>query len=291
MTALQAVARMLGGEVSSGAISMPGPGHSKTDRSLRVFIDPTAPDGFRVKTWAGDDWRLCRDYVKARLGGASLESVERPRQTQKPSVPADPRAIELWSAAGPISGAEVYLAGRGIKATSGDALRYHPCCPFRLENGMTAFLPAMIGLFRDIDTNEPCGIHRTALKADGSGKADLPGLGNPKKMLGRAKGAAIKLCPDNEVSTGLGIAEGIETTLSVIGAGWCPVWALGSAGAIADFPVLLGVEALTIFADNDPAGIKAAKSCQSLWLEAGKECRIVRPGVAGADWADVGASA
>jgi hypothetical protein len=37
--------------------------------------------------------------------------------------------------------------------------------------------------------------------------------------------------------------------------------ALGSAGAIRTFPVQPGVEALTIFADHDPAGMDAAKAC------------------------------
>jgi hypothetical protein len=204
--------------------------------------------------------------------------------------PPDPRVLELWSAAKPIQSTivETYLAGRGLLAPAGDAvLRFHPRSPFKLDNGEIVFLPAMISLFRHILSNEPCGIHRTALKADGSGKADLPGLGNPKKMLGRAGGAAIKLSPDDEVLEGVGIGEGIETCLAVMSAGWRPVWALGSAGAIATFQALAGVECLSIFADADEAGLKAARDCQSRWLEAGRECRIVHPRADGLDWNDV----
>ena len=57
-------------------------------------------------------------------------------------------------------------------------------------------------------------------------------------MLGRAKGAAIKLDPDDDVTLGLHIGEGIETCLAARQLGYRPVWALGSAGAIAAFPVL-----------------------------------------------------
>ena len=144
----------------------------------------------------------------------------------------------------------------------------------------------MLGLFRDILSNVPTGIHRTALKADGSGKADIPGLGNAKKMFGPVKGAAIKLTSDCDVTTGLGIAEGIETALSVLSAGWRPVWACGSAGAIANFPVLPGVDSLTIFADADTAGVKAARECQAHWAAAGRECVIIIPSSDGTDWND-----
>lgn len=41
-------------------------------------------------------------------------------------------------------------------------------------------------------------------------------------MLGPARGAAVKLSADEEITAGLGIAEGIETTLAAIGTRWCP---------------------------------------------------------------------
>jgi hypothetical protein len=40
---LSAVARVLEGEVVSSGVSVPGPGHTKRDRSLRVFVDSQAP--------------------------------------------------------------------------------------------------------------------------------------------------------------------------------------------------------------------------------------------------------
>jgi hypothetical protein len=64
----------------------------------------------------------------------------------------------------------------------------------------------LIGLVRDILTNEPLGIHRTALTADGR-KLDRP------KLLGPTLGRAIKLSGEY-VASELTIAEGIETALS-----------------------------------------------------------------------------
>jgi hypothetical protein len=145
----------------------------------------------------------------------------------------------------------------------------------------------MLGLMRDIITDEPKAIHRTALRADGTAKADFPGLGNAKRMLGPAKGAALKLAAHTDVTDGLGIAEGVETALTIIYAGWQPVWACGSAGAIQSFPILSGIESLTIFADGDRAGVAAAAACQTRWANSGLECRILAPPDEGADWNDV----
>ena len=84
---------------------------------------------------------------------------------------------------------------------------------------------------------------------------------------------------------GLGITEGIENALAVAqAAGWRPIWAATSAGAIARFPVLDGIDALTVFADQDKPGIEAAQACAERWTEAGKEARIIAP-LAG-DWND-----
>jgi len=52
----------------SRRITIPGPGHSPRDRSLSVTFDPAAPDGFVCTSFAGDEWRACKDYVRAKFG-------------------------------------------------------------------------------------------------------------------------------------------------------------------------------------------------------------------------------
>lgn len=306
MMDIRTAARILRGSVTSGGISCPGPGHSTHDRSLFVKLDASAPDGFYVTSYArpADDWRVCRDYVKAQLGIADggwqrRQGVDISTPSRTPPISAPEAvdrikfALKIWdvSESPGWSLTEKYLQSRGLGVVAdllaGMALRHHRACPFRFEDETLRHVPAMIGLFRDIFTDEPCGIHRTALKPDGSGKSDAPGIGNPKKMCGRARGAAIKLSPDEAVTHRLGIAEGIETALTPFCVGWRPMWALGSAGAVADFPVLPGVEALTVFADADDAGVKAARACQARWTDAGKECTIILPPADGQDWNDV----
>jgi putative DNA primase/helicase len=181
-----------------------------------------------------------------------------------------------------------YLASRGLHlpddVRQADALRFHPAMPFKLKDGSTVKLPAMVALMVDIITNEPTGVHRTALKPDGSGKAEMPDGTSPKKMYGPAKGAVVKLCADDTVTTGLGITEGIEDALTIICAGWRPMWAALTAGGIASFPVLPGIETLTIFGDADLTRLAAAQECQARWRAAGRECPIVLPPHDGTDW-------
>lgn len=218
------------------------------------------------------------------LGETSNKSVSPSINTQTPLERLE-AAARVWAEGRPIAGtiAEKYLACRGITCCLTADLRFHPRC---WNKESQTHLPAMLALLRDIASDEGCGVHRTWLARDGSSKANIQ---TPKKMLGRAKGAAIKLCPDADVVHGLGIVEGIETGLSLMSIGWSAVWAVGSAGAIGAFPVLGGVEELTVFADNDPseAGLRQARVCANRWRAAGRETSITIPGTRGNDWNDV----
>lgn len=170
---------------------------------------------------------------------------------------------------------ERYLASRGVWLPDAPVLRFHPWCPRK-----DGALPAMVALMTEPITGQPCGIHRTFLAPDGSGKARV---NKPKMMLGKA--GVIRL--GEPVGEGLGLAEGIETALSVMQRiGWGPVWAAGSSVGIDHFPVLPG-HCLTIFADNDAGGIglKAAQRCAARWIAAGNEALIHLP-PEGEDWND-----
>ncbi len=95
-------------------------------------------------------------------------------------------------------------------------------------------------------------------------------------MLGRQ--GVVRISRDEEVTHGLGLTEGIEDALAILASGWAPVWAATSCGAIERFPVLSGIEHLTIFSDNDEAGTKAARVCAKRWKASGNEAVIALPG-------------
>ena len=135
----------------------------------------------------------------------------------------------------------------------------------------------MVALMRSVTTDEPQAIHRTRLTPKGKKVG--------RRMLGIAAGAAVKLDADDTVTMGLTIGEGIETCLAARQLGLRPAWALGSAGAVSAFPVLGGVEALTILAENDPTNRTAVETCAARWHAAGREVIVVEP-VAGSDILD-----
>jgi putative DNA primase/helicase len=151
-----------------------------------------------------------------------------------------------------------------------EALRFHPALKFNEST-----VGGVVALFRDVSTNAPCGIHRTFLDRDGR-KLD-------RRMLGRVKGAAIKLDRDEDVTLGLVIGEGLETCLAAYLAGLRPTWVLGSAGAIASFPVLAGIEAISILGERDDNGVndRAAQQCAARWSASGQEAFHIEPLVGG----------
>jgi hypothetical protein len=227
-----------------------------------------------------------REAYRWALGwlGPSCSAGTGPEPRYPVASPEPPRAVpdtadlarRIWREAIPAAGtlAEAYLASRGLVLPVGAPLRFHPACPRGADR-----LPAMIALMTTPDTAQPCGAHRTFIRADGSGKAD----GQAKMMAGAA--GVIRLVRDEDVTLGLGLAEGIETALAVMQrTGWRPVWAASSAGAIRRFPVLAGIGDLTVFADTGDAGIGAAEDCAARWSIAGQGARIIAPPIG--DWDD-----
>jgi Toprim domain len=159
-------------------------------------------------------------------------------------------------------------------------LRYHPACLFGEHRR-----PAMVAPMVDIHTNRFRGIHRTPIDVDGNKTGE-------KMMLGQAAGAVVKLSPDEEVTTVLGIGEGIESALSLPmlpDSFGVPVWACLSAGSLATFPVLEGVEVLWIAVDHDPsgAGERAAAAVVDRWTEDGREVFTIFPTTLKSDVNDI----
>jgi CHC2-type zinc finger protein/Toprim domain-containing protein len=192
------------------------------------------------------------------------------------------RAMELWEEAPSIDEiVRKFLARRGIAelapGTDYLVLRSHRACPF--PNGQRHH--AMLSLWRDIHTDEPRAIHRTALTPAGEkiGRASL----------GPKSGAAIKLSAHADVTLGLTIGEGIETTLSAKAFGFLPAWSVGDANGIRDFPVLAGIECLTVIVDNDENGTGqcCALECSERWTCAGREVRRALPHKIGQDFNDL----
>jgi phage/plasmid primase-like uncharacterized protein len=149
----------------------------------------------------------------------------------------------------------------------------------------------LCGRVTDARTGQPISLHFTRLRPDGRGKA---GTDLDKLLLGghRKAGGVVRLWSNEAVTTGLAIAEGVETALAAAHV-FMPVWAAIDAGNLEAFPVLPGVESLMIFADNDESGRgqRAARACAQRWADAGREAYIVTALETGADMADLAKAA
>lgn len=205
---------------------------------------------------------------------ASREPMKAPERQPEPATreTLSDYGRELWDACRPVHGpASGYLRSRRCVLPPEDG---HLRCHSALKHAPSGYTgPALVGLVTDAVTREPISLHRTWIQADGR-KADVE---PPRLVLGghRKRGGVIRLWPDETVTYGLAVAEGIETALSLAHA-YVPAWACVDAGNLGALPVLPGIETLLIGADNDPAGIKGANECAARWTRAGAEVRITR---------------
>lgn len=231
----------------------------------------------------GAAWLCHRCGLAGAANGESLKQHQPaapPARSRKPELGFSDYAAGIWNATFPITADTVagrYLLGRKCRLPPAHSdLRWIPS----LKHPDGSSYPALIGLVTHVhDARQKLGLHRTWIQSDGGGKVDKRYLCSP---LGDG---VIRLWSDEDVETGLGIAEGIETALS-LAHDYTPVWATLDKGHLEKFPVLAGVEALMISVDHDVGGIKAARVCKDRWETAGKEVHTVISKTAGHDLND-----
>jgi putative DNA primase/helicase len=255
----RAITKALGGRWQGRFGLCRCPVHADRTPSLKIRDDERKNDGIDVHCFAGCDWKDIKGELVSQglLSGPTTYKTDSSALTVIDESKNIPLALTLWKQSIPLPGSlgETYFTKhRGLKIDALNlehALRYH-----RVHR-------MVVALMTEPTTNEPRGVHRTFLNADGSKRE--------RKMLGRQ--GVVRIAPDEDVTHGLGLAEGIEDALA-IALEWGPAWAATSAGAIERFPVLSGIECITIFADDDTAGAKVAHACAERWIAAGKEARI-----------------
>jgi len=189
-------------------------------------------------------------------------------------------ARKLWSMGAPISGTvvECYLRQRGLTGPYPPTLRHIADC----KHAPTASRrPAMVAAVTRWPDKQPCAIHRTYLQPDGGGKINHP---QARMMLGNATGGAIRLASHAER---LGIAEGIETALSVQQATGLPMWACLSTSGLQNIILPDDVREVVICADNDPPGLRAAQAAAERLHNAARKVKIALPPQAGHDFNDL----
>ena len=198
-------------------------------------------------------------------------------------------ALGIWNSASPLRGspAEHYLNVRGVLEArtafptppEGVPLRYLARC----RHPTVDRLPALVALVRRTSDGGPVAVHRTYLAAGGGAKAAVE---PPRASKGPVKGGAIMLhAPDTEA--GLAVAEGLETALAASALLGTPAWACVSAGGLAAFTPSHGTARLTIAADPDEPGQRAAWACARRLRAAGLRVRVATPDDTASDFNDL----
>jgi Toprim domain/Zinc-binding domain of primase-helicase len=161
------------------------------------------------------------------------------------------------------------------------SIGWHPAVYFN-EDGHALHdkrIGAIIAVMTDAVTGKPTGgISRTYVH-EGRKVTKSKGLG---------PAGIVRLTPDEDVTNGLHLAEGLETALDMMAKGLRPMWSCGSTSIMAKMPVVSGIECLTILADHDEngAGERAALELEQRWREAGREVLVVAPAAPG-DFNDI----
>ena len=114
-------------------------------------------------------------------------------------------------------------------------------------------------------------IHRTFLLPGGRGKARVR---KPKMTLGPCAGGAVRLAAAGDT---LAIAEGIETSLSIMQSTGLPVWAALSTSGIRGLILPPRVREVILCPDGDGPGEAAAREAALRWKREGRSVRIARP--------------
>jgi putative DNA primase/helicase len=228
-----------------------------------------------VKRMANVDFKGAAKMVEGIVG--RVPKMLPPKPTK---VATRDELNRMWKRAKPIeqgSAVAKYLLGR---------CSIRGCYPLQLrelDNGM----PEMIAMVSDC-LGEPITLHRTFLTPEGT-KAEGVGRAARKLMPGSLpESVAIRLSYGGEyVPKILGVAEGIETALSVRQLFSIQCWSLINSVMMAKWSPPDGIEKVIIFGDNDKnfAGQAAAYKLANR-LSGKLEVEVRLPDQVG-DWNDV----
>lgn len=291
---LAAIVRERGGALYKGGTEalVPGPGHSRKDRSLSLKVE-----GDRI-TWfsfPGDSNRDVMDYlgIGRTNDGPRLtreEQAQRQRERDSERRVQEREALAfcetVWKGTQPLAGtpAAAYLASRGHDLSACPDLRFHPAAPRSRPqpNKPLRTAPALVALVRDV-TGGARGIHVTFVHPDGSGKA----FGERSRlMFGPVSGGAVRLFPigaDGQLAVG----EGIESSASYAGLHGVPTWAALSTSGLATFTPPYSAKSLVVAADSDDAPIRAGMMAARALVNRARCPATIDAAPEGKDWGDV----
>lgn len=192
-------------------------------------------------------------------------------------------ARKIWLDARPIEGtpAEAYLANRALRLENLPNLLNLRFSRLTFA-GSAERHPTLVAAIQTVD-GDFAGIQRTYLAESGQ-KLDAPRV---KRSLGALKGNTIRIDTEQPCNTHVYLSEGLETGLSVARLyDDAPVLVTAGAGMMPFVNLPNGCQRVTIAADNDAAGVKAAELAAEVFGTRGLKVFIIRPDWRHKDWND-----
>lgn len=180
-----------------------------------------------------------------------------------------------------------YLRSRGITLPVPECLRFEPHCRHRYDPRYEReYYPALVAPVVNV-TGQLIAVHKTFLRPDGSGKADLPKK-LQREFIGPVLGGAVRLA-EPEAGRELVIGEGIENALAAMELIDLPGWAALSADGIKQLDLSGEIPAVMVAADHDMNGVggEAALFAHRRWSRDGRQVRIAMPDNPGTDFNDI----
>lgn len=256
------------------------PAHADKTESLSIRVGRTA---VLFHCFAGCEQE---DVIEAiRVAGAfdgpllRREAVDQD-QTQY-EVWLQGKASQLWSEGRSITGtiAETYLHRHRHILPPFDDMRFHRTTPYG-PKGETVYRPALLVAVRD-DVGLTA-VQRIFLDPITGWKA---AMAKPKAMLGVPGSGASRL--GFVPSTRLGLAEGVEDAKSAWQLTRTGTWSANGAERLATVAIPARVTHLTIFAQNDEPGRRAAEKAQAAHAMPGRTIETITPPYGLNDWSEL----
>ena len=209
------------------------------------------------------------------------------------------RATNAWRKADSAAGSlvESYLRGRGIICAPPASIRFLRRQRNWADGGT---YPAMISLVQRVPGDDDhaalehgaslidTGAHFTFLQGGGPDGPVVKAATEASKLtLGQLRHGGVWLTPVEKIGEQLAVAEGIETALSVMQITKLPTVAALSAAGMRSLRWPPQVRRLWIAADNDQAGLMAAKALLGRALCAGLQAHIKVPAAGKNDFNDL----
>ncbi len=288
MSRLERIVATCGGILLDGGTRalIPGPNHSHKDRSVSLRL--TEEGRILIHCFSlKDDWRDVRRALadrgllddEPRADDASMRRAPSRIVAQPVDEERVARAGRLWAESTPLkhSVAEAYLRRRAVPAGlwKSTALRFHPRMTSLDDR---ARRPTLVAAIRDTQ-GALQGVQVTLLSAHGTAKA---ALATPRRVIGKLMGGTVRLA---DAQDELAVGEGVETMLTASDVFGVPAWAALSADNLGRLILPHPLRRLIIAADNDEAGMRAARSLRARMASSARV--EIEPAPAGFnDWND-----